>query len=160
MRLKRRAVGAWLILFVAGAIAAPANLRDEDPLKVGSKWSGKLTQRGQIVKMEVPLDFTATLTVTKRDGVKFDAELDEKGSVDSGIELTYLVSGEVTKAEDGKAYTIKFESHTVKKTIFKAFLKIPYSGTLEGKSLKGTWKHPKNDEWTTIQGEFTLELKE
>ena len=160
MRLGRDVVGAWLILLIAGTIAAPAKMREDDPLKFGTKWSGKLTQKGQIMKVDVPLEFTATLTVTKRDGVKFDAELDEKGSVDSGIEVTYLVSGEVTKAEDGKGYTVKFESHTVKKYIFKTFLKIPYTGTLEGKSLKGTWEHPKNEEGTTIKGEFTLELKE
>ena len=39
-----------------------------------------------------------------------------------------------------------------------AITKIPYAGTVTGKKLKGTWKHPANEDGTTLEGEFDFEL--
>lgn len=156
MRAVTRAmVGVLFFAVVAGLAAAPAK-DDGDPLRRDSKWKGKLTQKGQIEGNEVPLDLEAELTITKRDGEKFEAELKEWN--DSGIKLTYLVKGEITKAKDGKGYAVNFKSHDFKDAESQTFLNIPYTGTLNGKTLKGTWKHPKNDEGTTIEGDFDLKL--
>lgn len=158
VRTTRRGL-AGAVLFAAGAgvlWAAPA--KDGAPLPVESKWKGKLTQKGKIRGNEVPLDLTAVLTVTKRDGDKFEGELFEEGEEGSGIKLTYLVKGEVTKAKEGKGHAVAFKSFDFKDADSETFINIPYTGTLVGKELKGTWKHPANDDDTTIEGEFTLEL--
>ena len=147
---------AVLVAAVAG-LAGAAPVRDADPLPVESKWKGKLTQKGKIKGTEVPLDLSAVLTVTKRDGEKFEGELFEEGEEGSGIKLTYLVKGEVTKGKDGKGYKVEFKSFDFKDAESETFLNIPYTGTLSGKELKGTWKHPPTDDDTTIEGEFTLE---
>lgn len=151
----RAVVGVFFFAGMAGLAAAPAK-DDGDPLRTGSKWKGKLTQKGNIDGNEVPLDLEAELAVTKRDGEKFEAELKEWN--DSGIKLTYLVKGEITKAKDGKGYAVRFKSYDFKDAESQTFLNIPYTGTLTGRTLKGTWKHPKNDEGTTIEGGFMLEL--
>ena len=136
--------------------AAPARGPD-DPLIVDSKWAGKLTQKGKIEGNEVPLTLEAELTITKRDGTKFEAELREWN--DNGIKLTYLVKGDVMKAKDGKTFTVNFKSYDFKDADSQTFLNIPYTGTLDGKKLSGTWKHPKSDDDTTIEGDFRLEKK-
>lgn len=155
-RMTRR---GWVAVLVAAGVgaAAAAPVRDADPLPVESKWKGKLTQKGRIKGSEVPLDLTAELTVTKRDGDKFEGELFEEGGEGSGIKLTYLVKGEVKKAKDGKGFTVEFKSFDFKDAESETFLNIPYTGTLAGKELKGTWKHPPTDDDTTIEGDFTLE---
>jgi len=96
------------------------------------------------------------LKVTKRDGTKFEGELKEWN--DSGIKLTYLVKGEIAKTKDGKAFTVNFKSYDFKDAESQTFLNIPYTGKIEGKKLTGTWKHPKNDDGITIEGDFSLEL--
>ncbi|MBX9585500.1 MAG: hypothetical protein K2X87_34775 [Gemmataceae bacterium] len=156
-RTMRRVV-AGAVVFTAGvsAVAAAAPAKDPDPLPVESKWKGKLTQKGKIKGDEVPLDLDAVLTVTKRDGDKFEAELFEEG--EPGIRLTYLVKGEVTKAKDGKGHAVEFKSYDFKDARSETFLNIPYKGTIDGKKLAGTWKHPPTDDDTTIEGDFTLEL--
>lgn len=158
-RTTRRGL-AGAVLFAAGAAGlwAAAPVKDGDPFPVESKWKGKLTQKGKIRGTEVPLDLAAVLTVTKRDGEKFEGELFEEGEQGSGIKLTYLVKGEVTKGKDGKGHAVTFKSFDFKDAESETFVNIPYTGTLAGKELKGTWKHPANDEDTTIEGEFTLEL--
>jgi hypothetical protein len=154
--LRRGVVGAAVFAAGVAAVAAAAPARDPDPLPVESKWKGKLSQKGKIKGEEVPLDLDAVLTVTKRDGEKFEAELFEEG--EPGIRLTYLVKGEVKKAKDGKGYAVEFKSYDFKDARSETFLNIPYKGTIEGKKLAGTWKHPPTDDDTTIEGEFTLEL--
>ena len=157
--LTRRAlVGAVLVAVGTAAVAAAAPVRDADPLPVGSKWKGKLTQKGKIQGAEVPLDLSAELSVTKRDGEKFEAELFEEGEAGSGIKLTYLVKGEVKKGKDGRGWAVEFKSFDFKDAESETFLNIPYTGTLDGKKLAGTWKHPPTDDDTTIEGEFSLEL--
>ena len=148
------ALAAMPILFLVGA--APVPEQKDDPLAIGSKWTGTLTQKGEIDGNETPLKLETELKVTKRDGTKFEAELKEWN--DSGIKLTYLVKGEITKTKDGKGFTVNFKSYDFKDAESQTFLNIPYTGKLEGKKLTGTWKHPKNDEGTTIEGDFTLEL--
>src|SRR6185503_9907511 len=92
-------VGCVGLFALTAASAAPAK-DGGDPLAVESVWKGKLTQKGKIGDNEVPLDLDTELKVTKRDGTKFEGELKEWN--DSGIKLTYLVKGEVTKAKGGK----------------------------------------------------------
>jgi len=143
-------------VLACAATAAPER-GPEDPLLLSSKWSGTLTQQGKIEGSETPLTLEAELTVVKRDGAKFEAELREWN--DSGIRLTYLVKGTIAKAKDGKSFAVEFKSYDFKDTESQTFLNIPYSGKLEGKKLTGTWKHPKNDSDTTLEGTFALEKK-
>lgn len=144
-----------LVTFVAAVVAAPAK-EAGDPFAVGSKWKGKLTQKGKIGGGEVPLDLDTELTITRRDGAKFEGELKEWN--DSGIKLTYLVKGEVAKTKDGKGFAVNFKSHDFKDAESQTFLNIPYTGMITGKKLTGKWKHPSNDDGITIEGDFSLEL--
>ena len=148
-----------LVLLMTSLPVSLAQSAKEDPLKVGSVWSGKLTQKGQIDNKEVTLNLDATLTIIQRKGEKFDAELYEKGASGSGLELTYLVTGELTPSADGKGYEIQFRSFGYKNPKSATFLKIPYVGSLKANTLKGTWKHPKNAQGITIEGDFNLERK-
>jgi hypothetical protein len=146
-----------LALIAGFALAAAAPERGaDDPLVVDSKWVGKLTQKGKIEGNETPLTLDAELRITKRDGTKFEAELLESNDV---IRVTYLVKGTVVKAKDGKSFAVEFKNYDFKDTESQTFLDIPYTGKLEGKKLTGTWKHPKNDNDTTLEGDFTLEKK-
>lgn len=151
------AISAFAVLFAASSLAAAPERGPEDPLAKDTKWTGKLTQKGQIEGNETTLTLEAELTITKRDGTKFEGELKEWN--DTGIRLTYLVKGEITKAKDGKNFKVEFKSYDFKDAESQTFLNIPYTGKIEGKKLSGTWKHPKNEEGTTIEGDFTLELK-
>lgn len=152
-----RAIGTLAgVVFALAAMAAPAR-GPEDSLLVDTKWAGKLTQKGKIEGSETAFTLEAELTITKRDGAKFEAELREWN--DDGIRLTYLVKGEITKSKDGKSFTVNFKSYDFKDADSQTFLDIPYTGKLDGKKLTGIWKHPKNDNDTTIEGDFTLEKK-
>ena len=146
-------LGPIAILFALGA--APERGAD-DPLLVDSKWTGTLYQKGEIDGSEVALKLEAELKVTKRDGNKFEGELKEWN--DSGIKLTYLVKGDIAKAKDGKSFAVNFKSYDFKDAESQTFINIPYAGKIEGKKLAGTWKHPKNDDGITIEGDFALEL--
>lgn len=151
----------WVVAVLLGAVGltAAAPVQDADPLAAGTKWKGKLTQTGAIRGKDTPLEFAATLTVTKRDGGKFEAELFEQLGDGRVIKLTYLVRGEVTAAKDGKGFAVEFQSYGYKDDPQgETFLKVPYTGTATDKGLKGGWKHPPNDDGTTIRGEFDLEL--
>jgi hypothetical protein len=147
-----------IMLFAGFALvcgAAPERAA-EDPLTVQSKWAGKLTQKGKIDGNETALALDAELVITKRDGAKFEGELRETNDV---IRVTYLVKGTIVKAKDGKGFAVEFKNYDFKDTESQTFLDIPYVGKLEGKKLTGTWKHPKNDNDTTIEGDFSLEKK-
>ena len=146
-------LSSFAILFALGT--APER-GAEDPLIVDSKWTGTLAQKGQIDGNEVALKLEAELKVTKRDGNKFEGELKEWN--DSGIKLTYLVKGDIAKTKEGKGFTVNFKSYDFKDAESQTFINIPYAGKLEGKKLAGTWKHPKNDDGITIEGDFALEL--
>jgi hypothetical protein len=136
-------------------LAAPA--KDSDSVLVGTKWRGKLTQRGTFSGgANGPPQFDILLVVTKRDGNKFEAELQEKTK---SLSVTYLVKGEIAPAADGKTRTLKFESFDSKDVDNTApILGIPYSATLTGKSMKGTWKLKRADKEIDIEGDFTVEL--
>jgi len=151
-----RLVAACSVAFLALVASAAPERGAADPLEVGTKWAGKLTQKGKIEGNEVPLTLEAELSITKRDGVKFEGELREWN--DNGIRLTYLVKGEVKKGKE-KGFAVEFKSYDFKDADSQTFVDIPYIGTIEGKKLGGTWKHPKNDQDTTIEGEFSLEKK-
>lgn len=142
-------------VLAAWAVAAPER-GAEDPLLVDTKWVGKLSQKGKIEGSETPLTLDAELVITRRDGAKFEGELRETNDV---IRVTYLVKGTIVKAKDGKSFAVEFKNHDFKDTESQTFLNIPYRAKLEGRKLTGTWKHPKNDSDTTIEGDFTLEKK-
>lgn|GEM_PF-1751527 len=138
--------------------AAPA--QDGDPLLVKSVWKGTLTQTGEYKGMGgAPPQFDCVFTVTKRDGEKFEAELYEKTP---DLELTYIVRGTIKPVKiqnKVSGYKIEWESFDAKDVEGAvAVTKIPYTGTLKEKKIKGTWKHPANDDGTTLEGEFEFEL--
>ena len=59
-----------------------------------------------------------------------------------------------------KSYKIEWDSvgsKDVKNT--EALIKIPYTGTLKDKKMKGSWKFPANEDGTTLEGEFEFELE-
>lgn len=136
------------------SVAAPA--RDGDPVLIGTKWTGSLTQRGKFAGGTGPPKFDVVLVVTKRDGNAFEAELQAKTP---NLKITYLVKGEIARTADGKGFTVKFESFDSKDVESTTpILGIPYSATLTGKSMKGTWKLTRPNEDIAIEGDFSLEL--
>ena len=138
--------------------AAPA--KDGDLVLVGTVWKGKLTQKGEYMGAGgVPPEFDCVFTVTKRDGETFEAELFEKTP---DLKLTYVVKGTIKPADPkdkGKGYRIEWESFDAKGVEgTTAVTKIPYAGTVKDRTMKGSWKHPANDEGATLAGEFEFEL--
>ena len=89
----------------------------------------------------------------------YNFELYEKSD---SLELTYIVKGTITQVDPKnreKGYRIEFESFDakdVKNT--SAILKVPYKGTLNGKTLKGSWKLPEDSEFGELEGDFEFEL--
>ena len=156
----RKLLPAVAVLAVAGlalgGYAAPA--KDGDPVLVGTVWKGKLTQKGEFKGAGGGPDaFDCEFTITKRDGETFEAELYE---TTGDLELTYVVKGTIKPADaKNKGYKIEWESvgaKDVKNTT--EITRIPYTGTVKDKKIKGTWKHPANDEGTTLEGDFEFEL--
>ncbi len=135
-----------------GYSAAPA--KDGDPALVGTVWKGKLTQKGEYKGAGGgPPEFDCEFKITKRDGEKFEADLYEKTP---DLELTYLVRGTIKPADKG--FKIEWESvdsKDVKNT--EAVIRIPYTGTLKDKKMRGTWKYPANPDGTTLEGDFEFE---
>ncbi|AWM37708.1 hypothetical protein GobsT_42760 [Gemmata obscuriglobus] len=138
--------------------AAPA--RDGYPVVVGSVWKGKLTQTGEYKGQGgVPPEFECELRILRRDGEKFEAELIERAGE---RKLTYLVRGTVKpvdKSKSGQEYRVEFVSVGSKDVAnTEALIKTPYTATLVGQKIKGTWKFPANDDGTTLEGAFEFEL--
>ncbi len=149
-----------VVVLAAGALVRAAPAKDGDPVLIGTVWKGKLTQKGEYKGAGgAPPEFHCEFTITKRDGEKFEADLFEKTDE---LKLTYLVRGTikpVDKDKPEKGYKIEWESvgsKDVENT--EAITKIPYIATLQGKKIKGTWKHPLNDDGTTIEGAFEFDL--
>ncbi|HEY1190919.1 MAG TPA: hypothetical protein VGE74_25025 [Gemmata sp.] len=145
-------------LLVAPARGAPA--KDGDPALAGTVWKGKLTQKGEYKGAGgAPPEFDCEFTITKRNGEKFEADLTEKTDE---LKLTYIVRGTIKPVDKDKpeqGYKIEFESIGSKDVEnVEALVKIPYTGTLKDKKLKGTWKFPANDDGTTLEGAFEFEL--
>lgn len=149
------AVAAVVFVAVAWVAAAPA--RPADPVLVGSKWVGKLTQKGTFAAGGAgPPEFRTTLTVTERAGDSFAAELREDTDA---IGITYVVTGEVVRSPDGKGHRIDFKSVAAKDLRqTTAILGVPYTGSVAGRAMTGTWSLRAADEPTAIDGEFRLEL--
>lgn len=150
-----RGAAAGAVLVAAGWLAA-APVRETDPLLVGTRWAGTLTQAGMFPGGGAgPPAFRTELRVTRRDGAEFEADLRE---VTDTLTITYLVKGEVVRAAGGKGYAVAFRSVDAKDVRNTSpILGIPYAGTAAGRSLKGTWRYQPPGA-TAIEGEFTLEL--
>lgn len=147
-----------MLAFISHTIAAP--VRDSDPVFTGTVWKGKLTQKGEFMgAANNPPEFDCEFTITKRSGEKFEAELFEKTP---DLELTYIMKGTIKPVDPknaDKGYKIEFESVEAKGVKNTApITKIPYSGVVKDKKMKGTWKHPENSDNTTLEGEFDFEL--
>lgn len=150
----RPAFAAVLMTFSTASLAAP--VRESDPVLIGTKWAGKLTQRGEFAGGgSGPPEFECVLAVTKRDNAAFEAELREQSS---GLKVTYIVKGEITPTASGKSHTVTFRSVDAKDVVgTSAILDIPYTGTVSGRAMKGTWRF-RTANGTDIEGDFAFEL--
>ncbi|MBX9622410.1 MAG: hypothetical protein K2X82_01205 [Gemmataceae bacterium] len=144
-----------VVLVAAGGLAA-APVREADPLLVGTRWTGTLTQKGTFGGGGPgPPKFDTVFTVTRRDGAEFEADLRERTA---DLDITYIVRGEVVRAADGKGYTLSFRSVDAKDMVNTVpILGVPYTGTVAGRTLKGKWVHRRPAEGTEVEGEFALE---
>jgi hypothetical protein len=154
--MKRAISPIFVVFFLFLCTAAGQEKKDADPLTVDSQWKGKLTQKGKIGGMkDIPPEFETVLVVTKRTDNDFECELREK--VGESF-VTYLCKGKVAPGEKG-SFKVDFKSTAVKSAneTFVSVPQVPYTGTISGKTLKGTWKlsAPKDD--TEIEGEFNFE---
>jgi hypothetical protein len=150
----RSAFAVVLMTLPTSSLAAP--VRESDPVLIGTKWAGKLTQRGTFAGGgSAPPEFDCVLTVTKRDRATFEAGLREQSG---GLRVTYIVKGEVTLLGHGKGHAIAFRSVDAKDVVgTSAILGIPYTGTVSGRTMKGTWRHRTAD-GTDIAGDYSFEL--
>lgn len=154
----KRAISPILVVFVLGlwTAAGQETKKNADPLTVDSQWKGKLTQKGKIKgEKEIPPEFETVLVVTKRKDSDFECELREKVGASN---VTYLCKGKITPGEKG-AFKVDFTSTSVKSAneTFIAVPQVPYTGTITGKTLKGTWKLSAPKEDTELEGEFGFE---
>ena len=152
-----------VFLAVIGLSAIPcgtgaAPLKERDPLFVGTKWKGKLTQKGTFAGgVEGPPSFDILLTVTARDDHHFAADLTEESP---GIKFTYLLKGTVTPdSGEAKGYRVSFKSVGAKDVSGTTpIVGIPYTGTVSGAALRGTWKLAKAGPGQDLAGDFTAQL--
>ncbi len=150
---------AGAVVLVSASVLAAAPAPQSDPVLIGSKWIGKLTQRGTFASGAMgPPEFQVVLTITGRDKNTFEAELHEVAE-ELSLRITYIVKGEIARDKNGKGYIVTFKSVGAK-GIENTFplLGIPYEATLTGRTMKGTWKIPKNKDGIDIEGDFTVEL--
>jgi hypothetical protein len=150
-------VFAAAFVFVGVALQAAAPVpkgADGDPVLKDTLWKGKLTQKGG-----GPESYDCVFTITKRDGEKFEAELYEKTDT---LELTYLVRGTVKPVDPKnkeKGFKIEFESYAAKDVKNTSeILNVPYTATLKGKQIKGSWKLPEDSPFGALEGDFEFEL--
>jgi hypothetical protein len=148
---------AWVLAgtALAGGLAA-APLPDTDPFVPGTRWAGTLTQKGTFGGgVQGPPAFRTVLTVTARDGDRFDAQLAETAD---DVRVTYLVKGTITPASDGKGFAVRFRSVAANQEWNTSpVLGVTYTGSLAGKSLRGGWRAPPSG-GAKVEGEFGLEL--
>ncbi len=148
-------VVASLIALAPALVAAPVPPEDKNPtpLPAGTVWKGKLTQRGG-----GPTGFDCEMKITKRDGEKFEATLYEKSDE---IEVTYLVRGVISLVDPkdkDKGFKIEFKSYDAKDVKNTSeIIGVPYTGTVDAKKIKGTWKLPENSEFGELEGDFEFE---
>ena len=156
-------VGLLLGIGAAGLLSLPqsqvpaAPVKDRDPLLVGSKWKGKLTQKGTFTGgVSGPNAFEILLTVTERDGTSFAADLNEQAP---SIAITYLVKGRIY-AEKDKTYSVTFKSVGSKDTFGTSpVLGVPYKGILCGTTLQGTWQLRNRSEGADVAGDFSIKCQ-
>jgi hypothetical protein len=152
--------GALLAAALSFVTAAPvpAGAKDGDPLPVDTTWNGKLSQRGG-----GPDGFECVFTITKREGEKFEAKLYEKNDK-IGLELTYLVRGTIEPVDPKdkeKGYKLEFKSHEAKDVKNTSeILGVTYTGKVDGKKIKGSWKPPADSPFNDIEGDFEFDLKQ
>lgn len=147
---------AALVMMSLWTAAAQDAKKDADGLTVDSQWKGKLTQRGKILgEKNIPAEFETVLVVTKRKDAEFECELREKAG---DLTVTYHCTGKVTPGEKG-TFNVQFQSVAVKAKSdeFIAVDRVPYMGTINGKTLKGSWTIPLNKQDTELEGDFQLE---
>ncbi len=155
-----RVTGVLAATTIVGAVWA-VPLPVTDPFLPGTRWHGALTQKGVFGGGAVgPPAFRVVLTVTARDGDRFDADLAEASEE---IQVTYHVKGMIVPAAAGttagKGFTVRFRSTGASGAVNTApILGIPYDGVLSGKTLLGTWRIPPNPDGTSVEGEYRLEL--
>ena len=146
---------AALGISMCSAAPIPRDVKNAEPLPVGTVWMGKLTQRGG-----GPTGFDCEFKITKRDGETFEAELHEKSDT---IELTYLVRGTLIPVDaknKEKGYKIEFKSHGAKDVMNTLeILGVPYTGTVKDQKLVGSWKLPDGSKFGNLAGDFTFEPK-
>lgn len=149
-----------VVIFGIAPLLLAAPVPKSDPLLIGTKWKGKLTQRGTFASGGMgPPEFAAVLTITKRDRNAFEGELYEV-SDSASLRITYLVKGEIKHDVKEKVYVVAFKSYEAKDAVNTVpILGIPYRATLTNRTMKGKWRIPKNDNGIDIEGDFTLELR-
>jgi len=147
-----------ILALLAIALFAGAELptaAEEDLLPVDSQWKGTLTQRAKTPdNIFFPPEFDATLTIVKREGNDFEAELREHTE---GLDITFLVRGKLLRGAD-KSYSIDFKSYDVKALPNAAiyYLNVPYTARISEGGLKGTWSYEQKDSGVALAGEFKL----
>ncbi|MBN9522760.1 hypothetical protein J0H58_30285 [bacterium] len=151
-----RVTGVLAATAVVGAVWA-APLPVTDPFLPGTRWQGELTQKGVFGGGAVgPPAFRAVLTVTVRDGDRFEADLAERSEE---LQVTYHVKGMIVPGADGKGFAVRFRSTGASGAVNTApILGVHYDGVLTGRTVRGAWRVPTNPEGTSVEGGFRLEL--
>lgn len=133
-----------------------ASINDSNAFDVGHVWSGVLTQLGEHPDFNVlPNRYSTLLKVTRRDGDHFEGRLIEKTG---GIQMVYVVAGDVIEQPDRDRTRIRFQSTKVESRsgTLQTVTGIYYAGCIMDGKLIGLWKHKRNQKGITMRGTFSL----
>ncbi len=158
--LTRRGWAHWVISLsilllvsrVGGAETPP--IAEEDLLPAGSQWEGKLAQVGAHPSIQFPSEVNAVLTITRRDGDAFEAELRETMP---GMDITFLCRGRLIRRAD-MSLLLDMRSTSVKgiPNAGLYIVDVPYTARINGDSIKGTWKYVEKNKGIDLGGDFQL----
>jgi hypothetical protein len=143
-----------LLLLPVFLVADPTK---EDALKQGSILKGELTQRGSWMGLEVPPKFSVEFEVTKRDKDEFECVLREE--TPDGGKVHYRCKGLIVRSP-GKPLQVEFRSvECLLMENLGSVTDVPYTATLRGDTLEGTWKYVRENENINVEGDFKFSRK-
>jgi hypothetical protein len=142
---------AFCVLLIVPALLT-ADPTKEDSLKQGSILKGELYQRGSWMGLDVPPKFMVEMEVTKRDKDEFECVLREE--TPDGGKVHYRCKGTLVR-KPGQALQVDFRSvECLLMEGLGSVTDVPYTATLKGDTLEGTWKYVRENENINVEGDF------
>lgn len=120
----------------------------------GSVLKGELTQRGTWMGLDVPPKFSVEMEITLRDKEDFECILREQ--TPEGGKVHYRCKGKLIRSP-GKPLQVEFRSvECLLMEGLGSVTDVPYSATLKGDTLEGTWRYVRDNDNINVEGEFKV----